>query len=296
MKVMTSLQFLARQGLPVRGDGESELSGNLSQLLSLRSQDDPTLVEWLKRKTDKYTGHDMQNEIVQVTGHRVLRQIADNIRTSRKFSIMVDETTDVSTREQVVFALRWIGSDLSVHEDFIGLIQTDLIDSDSLVRIIRDVLLRLDLKLENCRGQCYDGASNMKGCWKGVATQILTEEPCAIYTHCYGHSLNLACQDAIRNIKVLQNTLSVAFEMSKLLKYSSKHNAIYQSLENELAPSEPGFRTLCPTRWTVRAASLASIRANYSVLQNSLDVFSQIARGDMENTARIQGIAGNEYV
>ena len=164
MKDMSSLKFLARQGLPIRGDGEGEQSGNLSQLLALRSQDDPKLVEWLKKKTDKYTGHDMQNEIVQVMGHRILRQIADRIKASGWFFIMVDETTDISTKEQVVFALRWIDDDWSVHEDFVGLIQTDSIDSNSLVHIIRDVLLRLDLKLENCRGQCYDGASNMKGC------------------------------------------------------------------------------------------------------------------------------------
>ena len=79
MKVMSSLQFLAQQGLPIRGDGEGEQSGNLSQLLALHSQDDPKLVEWLKKKTDKYTGHDMRNEIVQVMGHRILRQIADRI-------------------------------------------------------------------------------------------------------------------------------------------------------------------------------------------------------------------------
>ena len=91
--------------------------------------------------------HDMQNEIVRVMGHRVLRQIADNIRMSGKFSIMVDELTDVLTKEQVVFVLRWIGSDLSAHEDSIGLIQTDSIDSNSLVHIIPDALLRLDLKL-----------------------------------------------------------------------------------------------------------------------------------------------------
>ena len=291
MKVLTSLQFLARQGLPVRGEGEGELNGNLSQLLSLRSQDDLKLVEWLKKKTDKYTGHDMQNEIIQVMGHQILRQIASNIKAAGRFSIMVDETPDVSTKEQVVFALRWIDDNWSVHEDLIGLSQTDSIDSNSLVHIIQDILLRLDLKLENCRGQCYDGASNMRGCQKGVATQIVKEEPCAIYTHCYGHSLNLACQDAIRGITVLKNVLSMAFELSKLLKYSSKRNAIYQKIKNELAPSEPGFRTLCPTRWTVRADSLASIRANYSVLQNSLESFSQMARGDMENTARIQGIA-----
>lgn len=40
------------------------------------------------------------------------------------------------------------------------------------------------------KGQWYDGASTMKGPRSGVAKQLLEEEPKAIYTHCYGHSLN----------------------------------------------------------------------------------------------------------
>ena len=72
---------------------------------------------------------------------------------------MVDETTDASTREQVVIVSRWVDDELTVHEDLIGLHLTDSIDSDSLVTIIHDVLLRMNLKLEKCRGQCYDGAS-----------------------------------------------------------------------------------------------------------------------------------------
>ena len=72
--------------------------------------------------------------------------------------------------------LRWVNEKLEVHEDFIGLYDTDSISANSLVSLIHDVLLRMNLKLENCRGQCYDGASNMRGC-RGVATQITSEEP-----------------------------------------------------------------------------------------------------------------------
>ena len=43
------------------------------------------------------------------------------------------------------------------------------------------------------RGQCYDGAAAMVGTRSGVAELVLTEEARAIYTHCYGHELNLAC-------------------------------------------------------------------------------------------------------
>ena len=143
----------------------------------------------------------------------------------------LNETTDISTNEQVVVVLRWVSQSLEVHEDFIGVYATDFIAADPLVAIIKDVVLRMNLKLENCRGQCYDGASNMKGCRSGVATQIMKDEPKAIYTHCYGHALNLACQDTIRGIKVVRDALDTTFEISKLLKYSSKRKAEYLKIK-----------------------------------------------------------------
>ena len=49
----------------------------------------------------------------------------------------------------------------------------------------------MEHQLSACRGQCYDGASNINDNRYGLATQISTEEKCAIYVHCYGHALNL---------------------------------------------------------------------------------------------------------
>ena len=40
------------------------------------------------------------------------------------FSIIVDETTDVSTKEQVSICLRWVSEDLMPCEDFLGLYET----------------------------------------------------------------------------------------------------------------------------------------------------------------------------
>ena len=49
----------------------------------------------------------------------------------------------------------------------------------------------MNLKLQHCRGQCYDGASVMSGVKKGVAKILTDAEPRAVYTRCYGHALNL---------------------------------------------------------------------------------------------------------
>ena len=71
--------------------------------------------------------------------------------------------------------------------------------ADTLTQLIKDALVRLPLPLERCRGQCYDGASNMSGRISGVAAQIQQIEPRALYLHCMGHCLNLAVQDTYKS-------------------------------------------------------------------------------------------------
>ena len=71
---------------------------------------------------------------------------------------------------------------MDIQEDFLGPYQVPNIDSDTIVKCLRDVLIKMNLSINNCRGQCYDEASNMKGHKKGVATLIL-QEGRALYTH-----------------------------------------------------------------------------------------------------------------
>ena len=46
--------------------------------------------------------------------------------------------------------------------------------------------------MDNLRDQGYDGASTMSGVKAGVQAKIQEKQPKALYTHCAGHSLNLA--------------------------------------------------------------------------------------------------------
>ena len=161
------------------------------------------------------------------------------------------------------------------HENMIGLYNVDAIDANCLVAAIRDVLLRTCLKLSHCRGQFYDGASNMTGRRSGVVTQLQAEESRAVLTHCYGHSLNLAIGDTVKQLKVCRDALDVAFEISKLIRFSTKRNSALDSIrvENPTDNEGPnvGIRAFCPTRWTVRGEAIQSIIDNYSILNQLWD-------------------------
>ena len=292
LKILSNLRYLAWQGLAIRGHGD-ETDSNFYQLLKLREQDDSRIQSWLRKKTDKYTSSDMQNKIIlKWIALHVLRKVIASLHSVPFLAIMLDETTDSSNKEQAVFCIRWVGNKLEAHEKFIGLYQVNSTEASSLLAVIHDVLLRLDVPIAKIRGQCYDGASSMAGCRTGVAARIMEEEPKALYTHCYGHALSLACSDSVKRCKLMRNALDIVYEITKLIKKSPRRDAAFQTIREQLSSASPGVRILCPTRWTVRAEALLSIISNYEALQllweESLDFVKEA-----EMRSRIVGVSAS---
>ena len=247
LKILSNVQFLARQCLPLRGHG-SEIDSNFIQLLKLQAQDDPRIDRWLVKRTDKYTSADIQNEILKVMSLNVLRTVVSALDSAQFVSIMVDETTDASNTEQVVICLRWVDSGLEAHEEFAGIYQVPKTKASTIIMVVRDVLSWFNISFSHLRGQCYDGASSMADSRSGVATLVQQEEPRAVFTHCYGHALNLACSDSLKGSKLMKDALDIVYEIIKLIKKSPRRDSSFQLLKEKMFPASPGIRILYPTR------------------------------------------------
>ena len=113
-------------------------------------------------------------------------------------------------------------------------------------------------------------------------------EPRAVYTHCYGHSLNLAASDVLKESKIMKEALETTHEITKLIKFSPHRDNVFRKIKEDMAPGSPGVRILSPTRWTVRADSLASVIDNYDVL---LLTWEEAFSKDTESKSRIQGVS-----
>ena len=214
---------------------------------------------------------------------------------------MCDEATDVKNVSQLVVCLRWVDDNLDAHDEFIGLKDMPSTDAESIVRELKDVLLRMRLKLEKCRGQCYDGCSTMSGFKNGVAVQIKREEQRALYTHCYAHSINLAVGDTMKVYPVLKDTINNTYELTKLVKKSPKRDAKLRAIQGTVNVTSgeddeydellknPSIKLFCNTRWTVRADCLKSVIENFDELQELWDWSLQQSLCS-EMKGRIQGI------
>ena len=115
-KIFTAIKFLCRQGLALRGDG-CENNSNFKILLLVLAEIDQNLNQWMKRKENVYTSPTIQNEIIKVMGVKLLRDLSHDLQRSPFLSIMVDETTDVSSREQATVVIRSVEG-FEVHEQF----------------------------------------------------------------------------------------------------------------------------------------------------------------------------------
>ena len=289
MKVIECLKWLGRQGLAIRG--HSEDSGNLVELLKLRCLDSPALAAWLRKKT-KWLSHDIQNEILEIFARHIVSQISADIRGCRWFSLIVDETTDISRKEQVSICLRYVDSAFTVHESFVGFFETESTTAEHLLHVIEDVLLRLQLAIENCRGQCYDGASNMSGCFTGVQARILSQNPKALYVHCCSHSLNLALQDSSRAVAVIRDTLYYVQQLNDVIRASAKRFAMFENIRKSFqcendgnAKGSTSLRSLCPTRWSVRTSSMSAVVSNYKAIVTCLEHISVNDRSETGSKA-----------
>ena len=203
---------------------------------------------------------------------------------------MVNETTDIANKEQLTVIFRWVDDNFDVFEEFVGMHFLQTTTADSIVAVINDVLTRFPIPINKIRGQCYDGCSTIAGIRGGVAVKIQELEHRAVFTHCFGHALNLSVGDTIKQSIIMKECLETCYELIKLIKRSPKRDAMLVRLKEEMGSESPSIRTLCPTRWTVRTQSLPSIMANYKELMLLWEEAVQ-ATTDTEIKARIRGIS-----
>ena len=67
-----------------------------------------------------------------------MRDVLNEIRSANWFSLIVDEATDISNKEQLNICIRWVDNNFEIHEDPIELIPVPKTDSATLTGAIKD--------------------------------------------------------------------------------------------------------------------------------------------------------------
>ena len=292
MQIIRCLCYLGWQGIAFQG---SDGNDNFTQLLCLLGTNDTNIADHLKGKSGyKYTHSDVQNEILNIMANLTLQEKIKVIQERQFFSIIGEEGTDVSNKEQLLFCLRTVDENLDPFEDFIGFYELENIKSNTIVRVIKDILIRLNVSLENCRGQTYDGASYMMVKKSGVSTHFFAEQLKAITIHCQGHSISLSVKSLTNECDILRDTLSVVGEICILVKFSPKRENLLGNINYNIEKGQEDVEQikkltkLSTTRWTVRVKCMKRILDKYQSLMQLWEECLE-ERLDQETRTRIIG-------
>ena len=191
--------FLAKQGLPFRGDVErvqtNKNPGNFLALLKDYAATDDVLFKYLnsfRAKNATYLSPITQNDIINVIGYDlILTNIISEVKDATFYSVLADEVTSHNV-EHLPMCVRFVDRDFNIREELVALLKLARVRAVDIADAITETLTNLGLSLDGLRGQSYDGASTMSGTKSGVQARIREKQPKAIYTHCAGHSFNLA--------------------------------------------------------------------------------------------------------
>ena len=81
-------------------------------------------------KNATYTSKTIQNELIQCIGNHLREKVLDEIKVAKWFSVLCDEVTDISTKEQLSLVIRFVDSSYNIREEFLDFIVTDRITGE----------------------------------------------------------------------------------------------------------------------------------------------------------------------
>jgi hypothetical protein len=195
---------------------------------------------------------EIQKDIARCCAKEITEVIMGEIG-ERQFSVLIDESCDISVKEQMVVMLRYVNNEGKVIERFLALKHVKDTTSDALkqalfslldkynLQVLFSLLDKYNLSITRLRGQGYDGASNMRGEFNGLQKRILDDNPYAFYVHCFAHQLQLvvvsvssccpSVHDFFEYISNIVNTTSASCKRRDAL-IEAHHQSISDRLES----------------------------------------------------------------
>ncbi|XP_016659824.2 uncharacterized protein LOC103309433 [Acyrthosiphon pisum] len=220
-------------------------------------------------------------------------EIVKEIHESKYYSILFDETTDISHISQMSLIIRYPYKGI-IKECFMGFINChDIYDAtatdddkieqvernpetfepkltgDILGEVVVNMLKSLTLNLKNCVGIGTDGCAVMVSITRGAVKKVQSHATNTLHSPCSNHALNLSISKS-SNVQVIRNTIGIVTDVISFFNLSSKRNFVLKKVLNH----KPHHKSLCETRWVERHDCIGIFKSSLSDIVESLSLIS----------------------
>ncbi|XP_068239267.1 SCAN domain-containing protein 3-like [Palaemon carinicauda] len=218
----------------------------------------------------------------------------------KKFSLLVDETTDISVEKLLAICIRYFDEDCGkILTAFLGLYPIVHATGEALFKAVKDSMTEYNICLSDCIGIACDGASVMVGEYNSVWSRIKEVSPNCILNKCVCHSLALCVQKSFEklpaNLGFLLADIPGWFSNSTVRRqaYKTLFESMHEPEEEEEEVSKSIKNTHMPflktssTRWLVRGRVIKRLIENWNELRCYFSIAMQEGTQDVRYRARI---------
>lgn len=205
--------FLAEHNIPFR------TVDHLVEIYS-RAFPDSQIAKKIKLKRSKATG-----VVINVIGESEKQDLTKKLRL-KKFSLLIDEPTDVSTNKQLAIVVRHFDEDLghicSKLWELVQIVTAQNIEANAehVYNTVISTFTQREVPISNIIGFASDGANVMMGERNSVASRLITDCPGVTIMKCICHSISLCANEACK--KLPRTCEDLARNIYSFFAYSSK--------------------------------------------------------------------------
>ena len=193
---------------------------------------------------------------IQEMSEDFLQQIIASVKRSGKFSLQLDETTDIGNDAQLMVFMRYLDTN-DYMEQF--LFCRPLAKNTTREQILKKMNLFFkehQLEWSDCVSVCADGAPSMMGCKKGFMSFAKKKNKNISFVHCLLHRENLATKE-------IQEDLAIVFKklvsVVSFIKSGPLHTRLFRVLCDEMGAEHHGLLFHSDIRWLSRGKALERV-------------------------------------
>lgn len=209
-------------------------------------------------------GRTKATQLADTLGKKACEKIISDMRNS-KFSLIVDETTDVSTKACLVLVVRYFDKvSKTVKDRFLGLLHLAKSDAESIYQTIIAFLDAINILIDNLIGLATDGGSTMAGHLTGLKTRLKRDTD-FFYMKCTCHSLHLCSSYACKYLP--DKIESLCRKIYNFFSHSPKRISEFKEFQEYCSIKPHKILGLSLTRWLALEKVISRIIEQWQALQ-----------------------------
>ena len=213
-----------------------------------------------KARNLNYLSKQTMGEMVASIGLALEADMLEEIRSSRYFSIIIDEATDISVTKSLGLCIQYLDNEANIRVRAVKVIELKHGTAEAITDAVFNYLSASSLDQQKLAGGACDGASVMTGPLTGVIARIKLKVPLFLATHCVAHRLSLAAVNACADSSLVSRFQSLLNEIYSFFSRSTVHTQHLKEVEKAMNDPQLKLTRATETRWLSHQNAVDALR------------------------------------